>query len=477
MEKQRIFEYIDQRGSDFTDLSDRIWEYAELSMDEHRSAALYVDFLKREGFAVEENVTGIPTAFTASYGSGKPRIGILAEYDALSSLSQKPGQAEKDPLVPGGNGHGCGHNLLGAGALAAAVAVKQMIGEGRLSGTIILYGCPGEEGCAGKAFMARDGLFRDLDAALTRHPGDVNEITTGSNAACLQIEYTFTGVAAHAANCPEMGRSALDAAELMNVGVQFLREHIKRTDSVHYSFLDVGGPSPNVVQPTARVLYMVRSDHVRNAKKVLERVNNIARGAALMTDTQLSIRQIDGTSSTLSNEVLEQVLYENFRLMPMPVYSEEETSLAKAMLDTYEKTGLPGTAPKHSQQIRRFVAQQTDNGAKPINDFLMPYLHCGVMSLGSTDVGDVSWLTPTAQFNAATWPSGTPGHSWQAVSMGKTSMAHKGMLLAGKVLAATAADLMEQPELLARAREEFDENAREGYDCPLGPEVKPQSVV
>ena len=242
MDKKLINDYIEERAGAFTEISDLSWEYAELSMDEHRSAALYVDFLQREGFEVSDQVVGIPTAFTAAYGTGKPVIGILAEYDALSSLSQKAGLTEKDPFVPGGNGHGCGHNLLGAGSLAAAVAVKRMIELGKLQGRVVLYGCPGEEGCAGKAFMARDGLFRDLDAALTWHPSDVNEVTTGSYAACLQIEYAFSGVAAHAAGCPDMGRSALDAAELMNVGVQFLREHIKRTDSIHYSFLDTGGP-------------------------------------------------------------------------------------------------------------------------------------------------------------------------------------------------------------------------------------------
>ena len=477
MDKQLIFDCIESRAGAFCDISDRIWEYAELSMEEYKSAACYVDFLRREGFRVEENIAGIPTAFCASFGEGRPVIGLLAEYDALSSLSQKPEQTNRDPLIPNGNGHGCGHNLLGAGVLAAAVALKEMIQRRLLKGTVVLYGCPGEEGCAGKAFMARDGMFRDLDAALTWHPGDVNEITSGSNAACLQIEYTFTGVAAHAAGCPEMGRSALDAAELMNVGVQFLREHTKRSDSIHYSFLDVGGPSPNVVQPTARVLYMVRSDTVRNAKKLLARVDNVARGAALMTDTQVSIRQIDGTSNTLSNEVLEKLLFENFKQIQMPSYTEEEWNLAQTLFATYEKPDLPGTATGMFEDIHRFVEEKTDCGKRPVNDFLMPYVHSSIMSQGSTDVGDVSWLTPTAQFNAVTWPSCAPGHSWQVVSVGKSSFAHKGMLLAGKVLAATAADLMEKPEVLEKARAEFEITAREGYDCPLGPEVKPNPVV
>ena len=340
MDKQRIYDYIESRRDALCEISDRIWEYAELSMEEYRSAGCYVEFLRKEGFQVEAPVAGIETAFAASFGTGRPRIGILAEYDALSSLSQKAECVFRTPEAEGGNGHGCGHNLLGAGALAAALAVKELISSGELSGTVVLYGCPGEEGCAAKAFMARDGMFRDLDAALTWHPGDVNEITTGSNAASLQIEYTFTGVASHAAESPDMGRSALDAAELMNVGVQFLREHIRRTDSVHYSFLDAGGPSPNVVQPRARVLYMVRSDCVRSAKAVLERVNNIAKGAALMTGTEVSIRQIDGTSNTLSNRVLEKVLYENFALAPMPEYSGEEIALAKQLFDTYKTPGL-----------------------------------------------------------------------------------------------------------------------------------------
>ena len=477
MDKSLLYELIEARKDAFTDISDRIWEYAELSMEEHKSVACYVDFLQREGFRVCERIAGIPTAFSASYGEGKPVIGILAEYDALSSLSQKPEKSARDPLIPGGNGHGCGHNLLGAGALAAAVAVKEMIKKGLLSGTVVLYGCPGEEGCAGKAFMARDGMFRDLDAALTWHPSDVNEITSGSNAASLQIEYTFTGLASHAAGCPEMGRSALDAAELMNVGVQFLREHTKRTDSIHYSFLDVGGPSPNVVQPTARVLYMVRSDNVRNAKKLLARVDNVARGAALMTDTSVSIRQIDGTSNTLSNEVLEKLLYENFLQAGIPAYTQEEWDLAQAVFDTYEKPGLPGTATAMFADVCRFVDEKTQRGTRPVNDFLMPYVHSNIMSQGSTDVGDVSWLTPTAQFDAVTWPACAPGHSWQVVSVGKSSFAHKGMLFAGKVLAGTVADLMENPELLASARAEFAITAREGYDCPLGPEVEPNPII
>ena len=478
MSKERLYDEIQARSDEFIAISDRIWEYAELSLNEYKSAACYIDFLKQEGFDVRENAADVPTAFVASYGSGRPCIGILAEYDALSSLSQKPGVAEKAPLVPGGHGHGCGHNLLGAGSLSAAVAIKKCIEDGVLTGTIVFYGCPGEEGCAGKAFMARSGEFRDLDAAITWHPGDTNEVTTGSNAACLQYLYEFQGVSAHAAGDPWLGRSALDAAELMNLGVQFLREHMRKCESVHYSFLDVGGPSPNVVQPTASVLYMVRSDDVRNAKLLLERVHDIARGAYLMTGTTVSIRQVDGTASTLSNTVLEKLIHKNLEAAPLPAYTDEERAFAEAIHGTYDCRELPGTAHKFDWKVKQQVREWTDDGRKALNDFVMPYVPSDYMSAGSTDVGDVSWLTPTAQFNTATWPSNCPGHSWQMVSTGKTSLAYKAMLYAGEVLAGTAYDLMTDPEILDHARAEFDVTAAEGYDCPLEPDLvaKPAAI-
>ncbi len=471
MDKKKLYDIIEAKAPLLTGLSDRIWEYAELSLLEYKSTAAYVQVLTEQGFTVEENVCGIPTAFKGTFGSGSPKIGILGEYDALSGLSQVPGIAEKQELVPGGCGQGCGHHLLGAGALGAAIAVKEAIASGELSGTVVFYGCPGEEGCAGKAFMARDGEFRDLDAALTWHPGDTNEIMVGSNAACIQVEYTFTGIAAHAAGDPFNGRSALDAAELMNVGVNFLREHMKPKESVHYSFSDAGGISPNVVQPIAKLVYMVRSDTVRHAKVLLNRVNNIARGAALMTDTQVSWRQIDGTSDTLSNQVLEQLIHENLSIAPLPCYTEDEIVFAKQLKATFVEGPLPGTMTDSIPALKKFIQEKTAGGHAPLNDFVIPYYPSNAFSPGSTDVGDVSWLTPTAQFNAVTWPSGSPGHSWQNVACGKSSIAHKGMLLASKVLAGTCADLMEKPDLLAQAKEEFAVTAADGYDCPLDKDV------
>ena len=473
MEKQKLYAVIEEKAPLLTQLSDKIWEYAELSMLEYKSTAAYVQVLKEEGFQVTEQLCNIPTAFSGTFGSGRPVIGILGEYDALSGLSQEAGATEKKPLTEGGCGQGCGHNLLGAGALGAAIAIKEAIQAGELSGTVIFYGCPGEEGCAGKTFMARDGVFKALDAAITWHPGDTNEIMYGSNAACIQMEFSFTGTAAHAAGNPWSGRSALDAAELMNVGVQFLREHMPVNSSIHYSFSDAGGISPNVVQPTAKLIYMVRSTTVQNAKALLKRVDNIAKGAALMTDTTVTTRQIDGTASTLSNQVIEKVLHDNLCAAPLPQYTEDEIAYATQLRSTYETDELPGRQTNENFQLKKFVLEQTQNGTLPMNNFVFPHTPCNPFSPGSTDVGDVSWLTPTAQFTAVTWPDGCPGHSWQNVSCGKTSIAHKGLLFAAKALAGAAADLMTQPQLLRDAREEFEISAAEGYDCPIGPDLVP----
>lgn len=470
IDKQNLYNTIDENAPEIIALSDAIWEYAELSMEEYESAAYYCELLEKEGFTVERELCGIPTAFSGSFGSGSPRIGILGEFDALSGLSQVAGSTRKQSLVPGGNGHGCGHNLLGAGSFGAALAIKKAIEAGALQGTVIFYGCPGEEGCAGKTFMARDGMFRDLDAALTWHPGSTNEVTVGSYAACMQVEYSFHGVASHAAGSPDKGRSALDAAELMHVGVQFLREHMPPHSSVHYSITDGGGVSPNVVQAEAKTVFMVRSETVRKAKELLHRVNNIAQGAALMTDTQVTTRQIDGTASTVSNEALEQVMYENMQQVPIPAYTQEELAFAQVLHDTCP-AALPGTLSATNRDIRAFVEEKTDGGKRAMNDFIIPYVPSTMSTPGSTDVGDVSWLTPTAQFTTATWVSGTPGHSWQNVSLGKTGIAYKGMLQAAKILAGAAADLMESPALLEKIRKEFNKNAAEGYDCPIGKEV------
>ena len=336
MIKENVFKAIEEKMDLVKSVNDSIWDFAELSLMEYKSAELYVNVLKELGFEVETNIAGVPNSFTGTYGTGKPVIGILAEYDALSGLSQVAGADERKEIVPGGNGHGCGHHALGAGSLAAAIGIKAYLeSKPGGNGTVIFYGCPGEEGGAGKAFMAREGIFYDLDAALTWHPSDVNMVTSGTCNSSIQIEYKFTGVASHAAATPEYGRSALDAVELMNVGVQFLREHMPDSARIHYAITDAGGNSPNVVQPAAQVLYMVRSENVKKALELVERVDNVAKGAALMTDTFITRRFIDGTADVLPNQTLEKILQKNFEQVELPQYSPEEVGYAQKLKDTY----------------------------------------------------------------------------------------------------------------------------------------------
>ena len=475
--KKLAQDYIDQQGGEFAALSHQIWEYAELSLKEFRSAAFYVEKLKAEGFSVTENLGGIPTAFSGAWGSGRPVIGILGEFDALSGLSQAAGEVSPRPLVPGGAGHGCGHNMLGAAAFAAACGVKRFLQASGLPGTVVFYGCPGEEGGAAKAFLAREGVWRELDAALSWHPGDTNEITTGTNNSCTQVLYKFKGVAAHAAGDPEHGRSALDAVELMNIGVQFLREHMKDEARIHYAIIDGGGVSPNVVQPTASVLYMVRSRDVPDTLALQERVDRIAEGAALMTETSYERIFVDGTANTLPNPPLEKCLYENMLALPLPAYTAEERAYAAALRKTYVSEGLPGLGAKKDAAIAEEVRTLSEGGKKALNDFLLPYYSGEDFTPGSTDVGDVSWLTPTAQFTALCFPAGAPGHSWQNVSCGGSSIGDKGLLWAAKVLCGAAADLLSDPALLEEAKEEFQKRTgKHGYVCPIPPDAVPVAI-
>ncbi len=473
-EKETAIAAIEEKKDKITHIADRIWEYAELSLQEVKSAALYCRELEEEGFQVEKGICNIDTAFSASYGNGRPVIGILAEYDALSGLSQKAGSLTREELALGGCGHGCGHNLLGAGAFAAAIGVKAYLESFARPGTVVLYGCPGEEGGAAKAFMARDGVWKELDAALTWHPEDVNEVATGSSNSCIQVQYKFTGVASHAAGAPQLGRSALDAVELMNIGVQFLREHMGDKARIHYAITDAGGCSPNVVQPRASVLYMVRSNHVAEAVSLQERVDRIAEGAALMTDTAFERKFIDGLADTISNFTIEKVLYENFKELGVPSYTEEENRFADQLALTYSGSdSVPGTAAEFDINLKEQVRLMRERTGHAMNAFLAPLYQGEAFKAGSTDVGDVSWLTPTGQIHVASWPNGCPGHSWQNVSCDRTSIGHKAAVHAGKVLAASAIDLMMEPELLAEARKEFVKRTVEGYTCPIPADAVP----
>ena len=473
-EKQAAVNAVEAKKAVIDDVADSIWEYAELSLQEEKSCAKYCEVLEKEGFAVEKGICGIATAFSASFGSGRPVIGILAEYDALSGLSQKAGSLVREELVPGGCGHGCNHNLLGAGSLAAALGVKAYLEATGRPGTVVLYGCPGEEGGASKAFMAREKRWYGLDAALTWHPEDVNEVVTGSSNSCIQTQYKFTGVAAHAAGDPERGRSALDAVELMNVGVQFLREHMSDKARIHYAITDAGGRSPNVVQPRASVLYMVRSNHVAEAVELQKRVDDIAKGAALMTGTTFEKQFIDGLADTVPNHTLDSVLFRNFDALGVPAHTAEEKRFAGALAKTYPGSdGVPGIGADFDADVAEQVRQLRASIGGALNDFLAPLYQGPAFEPGSTDVGDVSWQTPTGQIHVAAWPNGCPGHSWQNVSCGGTEIGRKAAVHAGKVLAAAAIDLLTDPSLLEAARAEFQKQTAAGYTCPIPADAVP----
>ena len=480
MKKQEIGSFIEKKRDVFIELSDKIWAFAETAFVEFQSADLLCEALEKEWFSVERGTGGVATAFCGSWGSGSPVIAFLGEYDALSGLSQKGGVAVKEPLVPGGNGHGCGHNNLGAGAFAAAVAFREYLKSSGKSGTVRYYGCPGEEGGAGKAFMARENVWRDLDAALTWHPEDKNGVFTGSSLACIQKEYIFKGLSSHAASTPHLGRSALDAVQLMNMGVEFMREHMSQDCRVHYAITDGGGVSPNVVQPVAKVLYMVRSTKVSRALALQERVDKIARAAAMMTETELSVRFIDGLAELVPNCALEELLYENLLLAGAPSYTEDEWAFARALVDSYEvrpdETAAQQLSGVLSAEDIAFINEKSDNCKNPLLDFVIPYKTSEKCIMGSTDVGDVSWQTPTSQITAACFPNNCPGHSWQNVSSGASSIGDKGLLYAGKVIAACAVDLFEDPGHLRKAREEFEKRTAAGYDCPIPPDAVPTPV-
>ena len=474
--QKNAIKYIDENAGIFTGVSDAVWAKPELSLKEFESAKLYCDTLRKYGFEVTEGLAGVATAFCGRYGSGRPVIGILGEFDALSGLSQAAGCSEHKPLVEGAPGHGCGHNMLGAGALGAAFAVKDFLEKTGKPGTVIFYGCPGEEGGAGKAFMAREGMWRELDCALTWHPSDVNEVVTGTNNSSIQVLYKFHGVSAHAAGDPENGRSALDAVELMNTGVQYLREHMTSDCRVHYAIIDAGGVSPNVVQSEASVLYMVRANKVRDSVKLLARVDKIAQGAALMTETRFDRQFIDGTAELVPNYTLEELLYRIFNEVGLPEYSAEEKTLAEALRKTYDVTTAPGIAAGFDADIAADVAERTNGLSDALCGFIMPEYHSTGFVAGSTDVGDVSWQTPAAQVHCVTFPFGAAGHSWQNVSCGGTSLGHKGLINAAKIIACAAIELMNDPETLQKARDEFARRTKSGYVCPIEPDAVPTAI-
>ncbi len=460
-----IWQRVDERRDAYVGLADRVWGMPELCYNEHRSVAEHLAMLQAEGFRITQNLADIPTAVMGEAGEGGPVIAILGEYDALPGLSQEAGVAEHRPLPGDGYGHGCGHNLLGSASLMAAAAVKDYLAANGLPGRVRYYGCPAEEGGAAKAFMVRAGAFDDVDIAITWHPSSFAGVTDPVSLANTRIDFTFHGRAAHAAAAPHLGRSALDAVELMNVGVNYMREHMPSDARIHYAYLDAGGIAPNVVQSRAKVRYLIRARDLVELNALVLRVRKIADGAALMTECSVSSEVISAVSNLLGNTPLEQAMHSNLERLGPPPFTAEDRAFATQIQATLSEADILAA------YRREGLAPET---GKPLCDAIVPLGAKGGGMNGSTDVGDVSWKVPTVQAHGATWAIGTPAHSWQVVAQGKMPLAHTGMVHVAKVMAGTALDALRQPELIARAK--ADHAARtggKGYHSPLSPEAKP----
>ncbi|AKK80568.1 amidohydrolase [Klebsiella aerogenes] len=476
---EKIYQFVDDiiesRRDDFCAIADDIWDHPETRFQEFWSAARLADALESEGFQLSRHAGGIPNAFIASFGEGKPVIALLGEFDALAGLSQQAHSAEPTSATPGENGHGCGHNLLGTAAFAAAVAAKQWLQQHGGSGTLRFYGCPGEEGGSGKTFMVREGLFDDIDAALTWHPEAWAGMFSTSTLANIQAAWRFTGTAAHAANSPHLGRSALDAVTLMTTGSNFLNEHIIEKARVHYAITDTGGVSPNVVQAQAEVLYLIRAPEMADVQQIFARIEKIAQGAALMTETSVSCRFEKACSSYLPNRTLEAAMYQAVCHYGTPQWSNEERAFAadiRATLGVNDiQNSLKNIAGTSGEEGKAFARRHHDT---VLIDEVAPWAATENVLAGSTDVGDVSWKAPVAQCFSPCFAIGTPLHSWQLVSQGRTSIAHKGMLLAGKILGATAIRLFSDRPLLEASQQELAQVlAVSPYQCPIPRDVVP----
>ncbi|EHL96629.1 amidohydrolase [Acetobacteraceae bacterium AT-5844] len=464
---EEIWHLVDAKKDAFIELSDRVWGMPELLYTEFRSCAEHVDMLEKQGFRVTKEVAGIPTAIMGEAGDEGPVIAFLGEYDALPGLSQEAGVAEPRPVEAGGHGHGCGHNLLGAAALLAATALKDHLEKNGLKARVRYYGCPAEEGGAAKTFMVRAGAFKDVDAAITWHPFAWAGVQEADSLAMTRIDFSFTGRSSHAAAAPHLGRSALDAIELMNVGVNYMREHMPSDARIHYAYLNAGGIAPNVVQGEAKVRYAVRAHTLHEMFALIERVKKIAQGAALMTETSVDIKVLSATANLMGNGPLEQAMQNNFdRLGPVPFDDADRefarkiqaTLTPQAISSNYNRSGFrPRTDEALCEGIQPPIAERT-----------------GTPMLGSTDVGDVSWVVPTVQASGATLAVGTPAHSWQWTAQGKMPAAHKGMVHVAKVMAGTAVDLIDQPEVLAAAKADLAaRTAATPYVCPIPEDVAP----
>jgi aminobenzoyl-glutamate utilization protein B len=447
-EKQFITQELNKKYADYTKIAKQIWDTPELGYLEVKSSAILHKYLEKEGFNVEVGVADIPTAFVATYGSGKPVIGILAEYDALPGLSQDTTPYQK-PLVEGGNGHGCGHNLFGTASMASGIALKEWLKQNKKLGTVKVFGTPAEEGGGGKVYMVRAGLFKDVDVVLNWHPSDQNAANPSTCLAATSIEFKYFGKTSHAASGPQRGRSALDGVEALNHMVNLMREHVDEKTRIHY-IISNGGLASNVLPDLAVAEYTIRHPDVTEMQNVINRVLKAAEGAAMGTETKMEYEVINGLYGLLPNETLAKVMHDNLKNSGGVVYNESEKAWAEELRKSFSGKKVPP------------ISQSTS-----IAEFKMGYFPA------STDVGDVSYVVPTVGLGTATWVPGTAAHTWQATAADGMSIGFKGMMLAAQTMAQTGLDLIMQPELITKAKAEFKERLGDVVYKPLIGDRKP----
>lgn len=472
--KKFVEQYLQENESYFKEVSSFIYKHPETRFEEYNSSEFLANECEKQGFTVERNVANIETGFVATYGSGNPVIGFLGEFDALSGLSQEPNEVKYKPME-NDVGHGCGHNLLGTGAFASACAVKKYIEENNIPGTVKFFGCPGEEGGSGKTFMVREGVFDGVDAALTWHPSPANAIMSLSSLANYQVFFRFKGKAAHAANVPHLGRSALDAVELMNVGVNYMREHVIQEARIHYAVTNTGGISPNVVQANAEVLYLIRAPKVNQVDEMYQRIRKIAEGAAMMTETEVTVEFDKACSNYIQNRNLEKILYHNLKEIGADNLSESEKKFAEQIWSTFTQS----EQENYLDPVKGFgyIGDGSEFDGKYLADSISPYYESQGILSGSTDVADVSWVVPTAQLTSATSALGTALHTWQMTSQGLTSFANKGMLRAAGSMALTGITLFESEEDLNNVKQEFNQfRKKHDYKSPIPEGVHPSKL-
>ena len=452
---EQYLEIIDQKAQQICAVSDHIWEHPETSFKEYEAVRVLKAALEENGFTVTTNVAGIPTSFTATYGQGAPHLGVLAEYDCVNGISQVGCIAEQKNIEGLRQGHGCGHNLFAGGSLAAVLAMKAYIDDTG-KGSVTLFGCPAEEGGAGKVYMVRDGVFKDVEAIVSWHPESMYMVRTRPALANVGVVYAFDGIAAHAGAAPHKGRSALDAVELMNIGVNFLREHMDLSSRIHYAITDPGGSAPNMVQAHAEVDYLIRAEDAEAVRELRARVDRIAQGAAMMTDTKVTIHTYKGYSNLITIPTLQATANEAMHDIPLPEPTEEDIAYGRALQESMSLTKAQQAMPPYAMKVL---------------DPAPPVPHGG-----STDTADVSWNCPTVQMHIGNWVVGTPGHSWQSTSQSRGSYAKRAMLYASKAVAGTVLRLMEDPAAVEQAKQEHAQRVGAGYVCPLPDGLEPELV-